>query len=92
MGTSARLHPGTNPASCFGKVTTDGFEAVSVLRGALLAFAVALPKGVGIKALAPHELALTGAAMVLLFPIVMMPVFLDLFGAAGKAFFCVQRF
>ena len=36
--------------SSFGKVTTDGFEAASVLRGklcgALLAFAVALPKGI----------------------------------------------
>ena len=35
---------------------------------ALLAFAVALPKSVGIKALAPYELALTGAAMVWPFP------------------------
>ena len=38
--------------SGFGKVTADGFEAASVLRGklggALLAFAVAPPKGVGI--------------------------------------------
>ena len=69
--------------SGFGEVATDGFEAASVLRGklcgALLAFAVALPKGVGIKALAPYELALAGAAMVLLFPVVTMPVFLDLF-------------
>ena len=43
--------------SGFGEVATDGFDATSVLRGklcgALLAFAVALPKGVGIKALAP---------------------------------------
>ena len=38
--------------SGFGKVTTDGFEAASVLRGklcgTLLALAVALPKGVGV--------------------------------------------
>ena len=47
--------------------------------GALLAFAIALPKGVGIKALVPYELVLTGAAMVLLFPVITMPVFLDLF-------------
>ena len=82
--------------SGFGEVTADGFEAASVLRGklcgALLAFAVALPKGVGIKALAPYELALTGAAMVLLFPVVTMPVFLDLFGAAEKAFFVFKGF
>ena len=82
--------------SSFGKVTADGFEAASVLRGklcyALLAFAVALPKGVGIKALAPYELALTGAAMVLLFPVVTMPVFLGLFGAAKKAFFVFKGF
>ena len=82
--------------SSFGKVTADGFEAASVLRGklcgALLAFAVALPKGVGIKALAPYELALTGAAMVLLFPVVTMPVFLGLFGAAEKAFFVFKTF
>ena len=82
--------------SSFGKVTADGFEAASVLPsklcGALLAFAVALPKGVGIKALAPYELALTGAAMVLLFPVVTMPVFLDLFGAAEKAFFVFKGF
>ena len=69
--------------SGFAEVATDGFDAASVLRGklcgALLAFAVALPKGVGIKALAPYELALTGAAMVLLFPVITMPVFLDLF-------------
>ena len=82
--------------SGFGEVATDGFEAASVLRGklwgALLAFAVALPKGVGIKALAPYELALTGAAMVLLFPVVTMPVFLNLFGAAKKAFFVFKGF
>ena len=82
--------------SGFGEVATDGFDAASVLRGklcgALLAFAVALPKGVGIKALAPYELALTGAAMVLLFPIITMPVFLDLFGAAEKAFFVFKGF
>ena len=82
--------------SSFGKVTADGFEAASVLPsklcGALLAFAVALPKGVGIKALAPYELALTGAAMVLLFPVVTMSVFLDLFGAAEKVFFVFKGF
>ena len=82
--------------SGFAEVATDGFDAASVLRGklcgALLAFAVALPKGVGIKALAPYELALTGAAMVLLFPVVKMPVFLDLFGAAEKAFFVFKGF
>ena len=82
--------------SGFGEVATDGFDAASVLRGklcgALLAFAVALPKGVGIKALAPYELALTGAAMVLLFPVITMPVFLDLFGAAEKAFFVFKGF
>jgi len=69
--------------SGFAEVAMDRFDAASVLRGklcgALLAFAVALPKGVGIKALAPYELALTGAAMVLLFPVITMPVFLDLF-------------
>ncbi|WP_225756419.1 hypothetical protein [Cardiobacterium sp. Marseille-Q4385] len=74
----------------------DRFDAASVLRGklcgALLAFAVSLPKGVGIKALAPYELALTGAAMVLLFPVVTMPVFLDLFGTAEKAFFVFKGF
>ena len=46
----------------------DRFDAASVLRGklcgALLALAVALLKGVGIKALAPYEVALTRAAMV----------------------------
>ena len=82
--------------SGFAEVATDGFDAASVLRGklcgALLAFAVALPKGVGIKALAPYELALTGAAMVLLFPVITMPVFLDLFGAAEKAFFVFKGF
>ena len=82
--------------SGFAEVAMDGFDAASVLRGklcgALLAFAVALPKGVGIKALAPYELALTGAAMVLLFPVVTMPVFLDLFGAAEKAFFVFKGF
>ena len=82
--------------SGFAEVAMDRFEAASVLRGklcgALLAFAVALPKGVGIKALAPYELALTGAAMVLLFPVVTMPVFLDLFGAAEKAFFVFKGF
>ena len=81
---------------CFGKMAADSFEAASVLRGklcgALLAFAVALPKGVGIKALAPYELALTGAAMVLLLPVVTMPIFLDLFGAAEKAFFVFKGF
>ena len=55
--------------SGFGEMVMDRFDAASVLRGklcgALLAFAVVLPKGVGIKALAPYELALTGAAMVL---------------------------
>ena len=69
--------------SGFAEVAMERFDAASVLRGklcgALLAFAVALPKGVGIKALAPYELALTGSAMVLLFPVVTMPVFLDLF-------------
>ena len=69
--------------SGFEEVATDRFDAASVLRGklcgALLAFAVALPKCVGIKALVPYELVLTGAAMVLLFPVVKMPVFLDLF-------------
>ena len=44
------------------------------------------------KALAPYELALTGSAMVLLFPVVTMPVFLDLFGAAEKAFFVFKGF
>ena len=82
--------------SGFAEVAMDRFDAASVLRsklcGALLAFAVALPKGVGIKALAPYELALTGAAMVLLFPVVTMPVFLDLFGAAEKAFFVFKGF
>ena len=82
--------------SGFGEVAMDGFDAASVLRGKLcgplLAFAVALPKGVGIKALAPYELALTGAAMVLLFPVITMPVFLDLFGAAEKAFFVFKGF
>ena len=82
--------------SGFDEVATDGFDAASVLRGklcgALLVFAVALPKGVGIKALAPYELALTGAAMVLLFPVITMPVFLDLFGAAEKAFFVFKGF
>ena len=38
--------------SGFAEVATDGFDAASVLRGklcgALLAFAVALPKGVGV--------------------------------------------
>ena len=82
--------------SGFAEVAMDRFDAASVLRGklcgALLAFAVAPPKGVGIKALAPYELALTGAAMVLLFPVVTMPVFLDLFGAAEKAFFVLKGF
>ena len=82
--------------SGFDEVATDGFDAASVLRGklygALLAFAVALPKGVGIKPLAPYELALTGAAMILLFPVITMPVFLDLFGAAEKAFFVFKGF
>ena len=44
------------------------------------------------KALAPYGLALTGSAMVLLFPVVTMPVFLDLFGAAEKAFFVFKGF
>ena len=77
---------GSEQSACvavLARLTADGFEAASVLRGklcgGLLAFAVALPKGVGIKALAPYELALTGAAMVLLFPVITMPVFLDLF-------------
>ena len=81
---------------CFAEVTADGFDAASMLLcklcGALLAFAVTLPKGVGIKALAPYKLALTGAAMVLLFPVITMPVFLDLFGAAEKAFFVFKGF
>ena len=82
--------------SGFDEVAMDRFDAASVLHGklgdALLAFAVALPKGVGIKALAPYESALTGAAMVLLFSVVTMPVFLDLFGAAEKAFFVFKGF
>ena len=57
--------------SGFGEVAMDRFDAASVLRGklcgALLAFAVALPKGVGIKALTPCALALTGINLLFLF-------------------------
>ena len=77
--------------SGFGEVATDGFDVASVLRGklcgALLAFAVALPKGVGIKALAPYKLALTGAAMVLLFPVLSRcPFFLTCFEPQKRYF------
>lgn len=60
------------------------------LFGGLFAFAVALPKGVGVKASSPYELPLTGGAAV--FIVVTAPVFLDLFGTAKKAFFVFKGF
>ena len=78
------------------EVTADGFDAASMLLGqlfgGLFAFAVALPKGVGVKASSPYELPLTADAAVLLFTVVTAPVFLDLFGAAKKAFFVFRGF
>ena len=73
-------------------MAADSFEAafmlICKLCSGLLTVAVKLPEGVGIKALAPYGLALTRAAIVLLFSVVTMPAFLDLFGAAEKHFLC----
>ena len=81
--------------SSFGKVRADDFEAASVLPsrlcGALLAFAVALPKGVGIETLAPYELALKESQWYCCFPLLRCPFFLTCL-EPQKSIFCVQRF
>ena len=68
--------------SSFGKVTADGFEAASVLRGklcgALPAFAVALPKGIRTQLLPTAETLVTGHASVALFA-TLGAIFPDLF-------------
>ncbi|MFC0035581.1 hypothetical protein ACFFOT_08045 [Cardiobacterium valvarum] len=68
---------------CFGEVTTDGFDAASVLPGklcgGLLAFTVVLlPKDVGIWRLPAAETLVTGHASVALFAI-LGAIFPDLF-------------
>ena len=78
--------------SGFGEVATDGFDAASVLRGklcgALLAFAVALPKGVGIKALAPMNWRLQEPQWYCCFPLSRCPFFLTCLEPQKKHFLC----
>ncbi|MFC0036355.1 hypothetical protein ACFFOT_12210 [Cardiobacterium valvarum] len=79
---------------CFGEMTADGFDAASVLPGklcvGLLANAVRLPEGVGVKLAAAAETLVAGGAFVALFAIT-GSVLLDLYLSRKKAFFCVQR-
>ena len=76
--------------SCFGEVTTDSFDAASILRsklcGALLAFAVALPKGVRIETLAPMNWRLQEPQWYCCFPLSRCPFFLTCLEPQKKHF------